>query len=234
MVAEQIARNEVKALKVGLVSHFIGDTVGFKYKGKRTEYFTRQEFKKEKIVLHHTVGNLYGDMLALTSQKNISTAYLVGRMGQVIELFDPKYWAYHLGKTALGGNSIQSRKSIGIEISNYGFLVEKEGILYNVYNQAFCKVTDTDLFTKLEKPYRGYVYWCNYTEAQYVAVAKLLKHLCKEFEIPFVFLPEDKRTEFTTDVIDFKGIVTHVNFRQFDKWDVSPIFNFNKLIEYGV
>lgn len=235
MRVNQIALKEIAALATGLVAQEIGKLNGFRYTGKETKYFRRQVYKKEKIVLHHTVGNLYGDLLALTTQDSVGVAYLVGRKGQVIQLFDPSYWSYHLGSTALGGNSIQSKKSIGIEISNYGWLTEKDGVLYDAYKKEFCKVTENDLYTKLDKPYRGYTYFCNYTEEQYIAVAKLLKYLCEKFNIPFEFLPEEKRHEFTRDIIEFKGITTHVNYREFDKWDVSPVFDFNKLIAlYGV
>ncbi len=200
-----------------------------KYDSKNnSKFYLKETFDKTKIVLHHTVGNIYGDFMTLTTQNKVSVSYLIGREGETVELFDPKYWSYHLGNTALGGNKIQSRISIGIEISNYGYLIRKGDILQTVYGTDYCKISDTAQYEI--KDYRGQQYWAVYTEEQYIALNKLLNYLTKKFNIPFEFLPVNKRMEYTQDVVDFKGIVAHVNYRK-DKWDISPIFNWDKIFK---
>lgn len=206
-----------------------------KPKNKALHYY-EEEIAKKKIVLHYTVGNLLGDFGALTSSK-ISTSYLIARNGQVIELFNPKYWAYHLGKNALGGNELQSKLSIGIEISNYGWLERKGNNLYTAYNMLYCTLDDKDAYTFTEIPYRPDLlpgkfkegqYWANFTEPQYENTKKLLGILTKQFMIPYSFLPPEKRLAHTSDVIGHKGICTHVNYRK-DKWDIGPNFNWSKI-----
>ena len=197
-----------------------------KYNAIQQEYFIKEKIEKQKIVLHHTVGNIYGDFVTLTSQKQVGVAYLIGRTGTIIELFNPDYWSNHLGKTALGGNREQSKISIGIEISNYGYLIRKDDILYTIYGTEYCKISDTKNYEI--KEYRGQKYWAKYTEEQYIAIKNLLKKLTKQYNIPYEFLPINERMEYTKSVISFKGIVTHVNYRK-DKWDVSPIFDWSKI-----
>jgi len=86
-----------------------------------TSYFYSNKYDKEKVVLHFTAGNLQGDLPQLT-QKNyhVSVAFVIARNGAILQLFGSNRWSYHLGPGAIGGNRTQSRKSIGIELSNYG------------------------------------------------------------------------------------------------------------------
>ena len=120
-----------------------------------------------------------------------------------------KYWAYHLGKNALGGNKPQSQKTIGIELSNYGPLTLRNGNLETAYSRTkkhpnrvdiYCKESDTDKYHKLETPYRGYRYYTSYTDKQYEQLAVLIKFLCAKYNIPAQLLPKEKRFEHTKAV----------------------------------
>ncbi len=237
MISEKIAKFEEQAVKFNFVKDNLNDIPVMKYNGRNNKFFVPTIIPKTKIVLHHTAGNLYGDMLTLTKDTLVSVAYIIGRNGTILQLFDPRFWSYHLGKGALGGNIQQSQMSIGIEISNYGWLIERDGILYTylkdkngLYNSSYCKVTDTHLYMKTETPYRGQSYFATYTEEQYGALKRLLVYLTTVFKIPYEFLPVNERLEFTKNVISFKGIVTHVNYRSNGKWDVSPAFDWSKII----
>lgn len=203
---------------------------------KQKHYYTK-EYEKKRIVLHYTVGNLVGDFGALTTSSKVSTAYLISREGKILQLFDPKYWAYHLGPGALGGNEYQSQQTIGIEISNYGWLERRVDKLYNAYGQLYCTLEDKDQYTYTPLTFRGELmpikfqegqYWANFTEAQYVSIKKLLKVLTTQFNIPYQFLAPERRLAYTNDVLSFKGIVTHVNYRK-DKWDIGPNFDWSKI-----
>ena len=63
------------------------------------DMYYRQETKKSLIVLHHTVGGTAQSTIKYwdTDPRHIATAYVVSRGGTVFEVFDPKYWAWHLG-----------------------------------------------------------------------------------------------------------------------------------------
>ncbi len=58
----------------------------------------------------------------------------------------------------------------------------------------------------------------------------LLRFLTNKFNIPRQFLPEDKRFVTTNDVLQFKGIVSHINYRTSGKWDIGPAFDWAGMI----
>src|SRR5215218_5993909 len=96
----------------------------------RSGYFFTAENPKKRIVLHYTAGRLESDMSTLTqTNQHISVPYVIGRDGTIYQLFSPKQWSGHIGK-GLGNEgtaNAQDKSSIGIEISNYGFLIERDG-----------------------------------------------------------------------------------------------------------
>jgi len=80
-----------------------------------TGYYYKEETKKEIIVLHYTCGFLKGDIATLTEQdSHMSVHFVIARNGIAFQLFDTKFWSYHLGRNALGGNTFNSKRSISI------------------------------------------------------------------------------------------------------------------------
>jgi len=206
---------------------------------KYSSYYYGKVVKKEKIVLHFTAGHLQGDLNQLT-QKNyhVSVAFVIARDGTIYQLHHSKHWAYHLGKHAKGGNETQSQKAIGIEISNYGPLIPKEGKMETIHSRpkekptiidVYCQETDADKFVQLPDAYRQRNYFATYTDQQYEQLIVLIKYLSTQHDIPINFLPESQRFLTTDAVIDFKGITSHVNYRK-DKVDIGPAFNWAQLI----
>ena len=182
-------------------------------------YFYQTRTVKTQICLHFTVGVITGDVASLTKENNhMSVPYVVDRSGHIYRLF----WSYHLGSTAIGGNAVMSKQSIGIEISNYGPLKDKEqnGNYVDAYGNLYTKDPDNVDFVS----YRGYCYYAKMTEIQKKAVAHLLKYLSEKHGIPLTF------KEMIGDVFDtaaeavaYKGIFCHSNVRK-DKYDMPPEF----------
>jgi len=197
-------------------------------------HFYPDEWKKERIVLHYTPGSFPGDIQTLTLPKKVSVAYLIGRTGQIISLFPDKYWAWHLGETAIGGNKEMSRTSIGIELTNWGWLKESAGSMWTYNKLQFCSADQTDLYVR-DKPFRDQSTWATFTDDQYVSLKKLLTYLTDKYKIPYTFLPESERLEVTKKATAEKGIFTHVNYRDrnkygnWDKWDLGPAFDFSRI-----
>ena len=82
-----------------------------------SNYYYTNEVKKKAIVLHFTAGFLEGDISTLTRKDNhLSVPFVLARNGNIYQLHDPKYWSYHLGPTAIGGNETCSSQTVGIEI----------------------------------------------------------------------------------------------------------------------
>lgn len=198
-------------------------------------YFEDEQNQKTQIVLHHTAGYLKGDLAALTKVNNrVSTAFLIARDGTILNLFPWDCWSYHLGPGAVGGNKSGAKRTIGIELSNIGWLQEVNGQLCSPYSKTdvYCDLSETQYYTKLETPYRKHQYYATFTDEQYDSVIKVLRFLTNQFDIPRGFLPESERFVLGSNpsLPHFKGITSHVNYQASGKWDISPAFDWDRLI----
>jgi len=196
-------------------------------------FYYQEETTKKKIVLHFTMGYLKGDIATLTKQ-HVSVPFVIGRNGLIYNLFASKYWSYHLGPGAIGGNTGMSKECIGIEISNIGPLKKIGDNLVTTYSDQdiYCSLAEAQYYTKLKTKYRDFEYFATYTAAQYEAIGKLIKFLCAKYNLPKNFLNEPERYEVMTEIgfKTFTGIVSHVNCRK-DKADIGPAFDWNKIIQ---
>ncbi|MCB0561126.1 MAG: peptidoglycan-binding protein [Lewinellaceae bacterium] len=210
--------------------------------GDASYYFPeghRNNSRKNKVVLHFTAGQIYGDFGALTKKdREVSTAFVVGRDGAIYKLFDSvKAWSYHLGKGAMGGNTSMSSSSVGIEISNWGPLKEDgAGNLVSWdHGNWYCTLDQTEAYVKLSQPFRGAQYFASITPHQYESVIILLRYLTKTLGIQPNFLPKGKRDEMFAShsaAKAFQGICCHVNFRSSGKWDLPEEgFDWEQVIE---
>ena len=109
MRAEKIAEQEKKFAKTltnsSGVKYKVVETVKLKnYSIKKIRpnfatYYYIEKTEKTKIVLHFTVGTLRGDLATLTKKNShVSVPYVIARDGSIYEVFNPDYWAYHLGR----------------------------------------------------------------------------------------------------------------------------------------
>lgn len=203
-------------------------------------YFYDEKFPKERIVLHYTAGYLKGDIAQLSKRGvEVSVPFVIARSGEIYNLWKSSLWSYHLGPGAVGGNAAMSQRSIGIELSNIGFLRKKSsGHLHTVYSTSdiYCTSAETSQYLKLPSSYRGERYYAKFTTAQYNSLVLLLRFLTARYDIPRSFLSPDKR--FNTfgsaaEAENFKGICSHVNFRPAGKWDIGPAFDWDR-VEKGL
>lgn len=208
-------------------------------------HFKSKPPKKDQIILHFTVGFAEADLKTLTQEDyEVSTAYVLGRDGAIYRLFSPEQWSFHLGKIRMGSQTEFCKRSIGIEVSNFGRLKEENGVLKSGSN-VYCSLDDTEAYIKLKTPYREYQYYATYTEEQYESLILLLRFLVKEYDIKPNFLPTDAAKEAAGDwdaipryawfrerskAEAFEGICSHVNYRKSGKWDMSPAFDWEKVI----
>lgn len=193
-------------------------------------YYYRTRGDKDQIVLHFTMGYLKGDIGVLTTPDyHVSVPFVVGRDGTIYNLFYSGFWSYHLGKGAVGGNSARSAASIGIELSNIGPLVRRDDRLTSVYDDedTYCTIDDADLYTSL--PFRDFEHYATFSEAQYDALVDLLRYLTARYDIARALLPAEDRFETLSDVPDFEGIVSHVNYRGTGKVDIGPVFDWDRV-----
>lgn len=202
---------------------------------KSSQYVTSKS-DKTGVCLHHTASG--GDAEAVVKVWNrddrgrVATHFVVGADGKIIQCMPLENWAYHIalgrmGKST-GANNNVNKSYIGIEICNWGYLEEKNGIFYNYVNRA---VPAEEVVT-LDKPFRGYRHWHKYTEEQVTAVKWLLNHLKDLFGFEY-----EKDIPYNASWLDlswaaFRGkrvLTTHTNFED-GKADCSPQPNFFKML----
>jgi N-acetylmuramoyl-L-alanine amidase len=203
--------------------------------GDKSFYYEERNTKTQ-IVLHFTAGYLKGDVAALTKPNNhVSTPFIIARNGTILSMWSSAFWSYHLGSGAIGGNKNGCKRTIGIEISNIGYLKKIGDHLVTVYSDTddYCELEEDYYHTKLDTPFRGQEYYATFSEKQYDSLISLLRYLTAEYNIPRAFLPEEKRYEvgLVDELPDFKGITSHINYRTSGKWDIGPAFDWERVIQ---
>jgi N-acetylmuramoyl-L-alanine amidase len=195
-------------------------------------FYFKEETPKKRIVLHFTAGYLKGDIDTLTKPGNhVSVPFVIARNGTIYNLWPSKYWSYHLGPGALGGNTEMSRSSIGIELSNIGYLDKKGSSLVTMYSSTdvYCSADETSFYKRVA-PFREHEYFATFTPQQCTSLAKLLRYLTAKYDIPRQFVDVGQRYDTFPAVAQFQGITSHVNFRPGGKWDIGPCFEWDTLV----
>ncbi len=201
--------------------------------------YVQEVTRKRQIVLHHTVSGegVNGDLSWwMKTPERVATAYLIDRQGVVHQLFDDKYWAYHLGMEqrffAKAGCPYKKLdpQSVGIELDSWGALMPaSDGKFYPVrWNtetkrmEANTKCQPVKYFYEYcqQSKFRGFTYFERYTTAQLDALRELLRNLCTRHGIPKTYNPDiwdvSKRA-----LTGEAGIFTHASYRP-DKSDAHP------------
>lgn len=193
-------------------------------------FFYPECVDKDQITLHYTVGYLPGDIANLSkADRHVSVPFVIGRNGHIYNLFPSQYWAYHLGRGAVGGNTHGSRRTIAIELSNIGPLQRIGNHLHTSYGDHYCHIEEKELY--FQRSFRGFDYFASFTEAQYQSLNTLLRYLTQRYQIPRVLLDESLRYQCLESIPEFRGIATHVNYRASGKTDLGPAFEWSKVIE---
>ena len=200
---------------------------------KETEYF-KEVATKTQIVLHHTAGgpsavNVIGAWNG-DSRGRIATCISISgpgaknsHDGEIVQGFSSKHWAHHLG---VKGEVFKAYKipfqnldkiSIGIEICNWGQLDYENGKFINYLD----KEVPADQVTTLEQPYKKYLHFHKYSDAQIESVKNILLYWKKVYEIPLIY---DYNKLFNVNLSALrgeKGLYTHNSYRK-DKMDIYP------------
>ena len=201
-----------------------------KYRLPNTKIFT-DIIPKDLILLHFTAGSsVEGAWTSwMTQTINIGTPYIVDVDGTIYEIFDPKYWAYHLGVTGPFANNHQhDKRSVPIETVNVGPL-KLVGNNLNWwpanYGQKYCSLDETDKYVKVT--YRGFDYYPVFPQVQLQAIKDLVHKISIDFNIPLKLSPPENRMLFDLNFFSkWKGIAAHHNFRP-DKFDIGPVFDWD-------
>ncbi len=218
-------------------THLVMPYMQCRPKNGDTSFYIQEKHLKTQIVLHYTAGYIKGDVAALSKPNHrVSTPFIIARNGTILNLWSSAFWSYHLGSGAIGGNTNGSKRTIGIEMSNIGFLKRMDNHLVTVYSDTdiYCHVNEKQFYTKLDTPFRGESYYATFTKKQYDSLQLLLQYLTATYSIPLKFLPKSKRydTGVAQELINFKGVVSHINYRASGKWDIGPAFDWEKIARF--
>jgi N-acetyl-anhydromuramyl-L-alanine amidase AmpD len=198
-----------------------------------SEYF-KENTNKKQIVLHHTAGSSSATNVVngwrVDKRGRVATCVVIAgegarndKDGEIIQCFSSRNWAYHLAADVplfkeFGLNWQNLDKiSIGIEICNWGFLVERNGKFYNYVNGEIPK----NQITELEKPYKGQKFYHKYTDAQIESTRQLLVYWNEIYGIPLKYNPEDMWQPSKKALAGEAGVFTHNSYRR-DKSDIYP------------
>lgn len=161
------------------------------------EYFPNKT-EKDTIILHHTAGSHRPDWVVNAWDKDrskggkpsrVGTHYVIGGLstrdnnadwdGKIVEAVPLDGWIHHIGSK--NSNNVElNKKSIGIEICNYGPLTKsKDGVYYTYVNS----VVPEDQVIDLGKNFRGYRYYHNYTDKQIKSLKYLINKLSERYYI---------------------------------------------------
>ena len=192
--------------------------------------FVKEETEKTQIVLHHTASGpgIDGDLAWWRkTPERVATHFIIDRAGQIYQLFDLKYWGWHLGLSNKDFSSMGctyrnlDKTSVGIEIDCWGHLQKApDGKCYPTGMIGKARpVTDIQEYCPSNK-WRGNTMFERYTNAQVTALKDLLHDLCAQLNIPKTY-HIDMWGASTNALKGTPGIWTHASYRK-DKSDCHP------------
>lgn len=197
---------------------------------------------KNQIYLHHTVSpsdSAVGDISWwMQTPDRVATHYIIDKFGRIYQLFDEKYWAFHLYVSAPRNNVSHRYKqrtharmldsqSIGIELDCAGPVNPRNGMFYTVFNRRIdpADVHDTG-------GYRGYRYFEVYHPLQLQSLEWLLKEILGRHPVIKEGLIDNYNSIFKVNenaLMGAPGIYSHTSVRS-DKSDCYPYPELVKLL----
>ena len=187
--------------------------------------FISENTDKKQIYLHHTAGNK--NPIATikgweANKERVATAFVIGYEGTIVQAFSSRDWAWHLGvkDSVFKGQKLPYKNldkySIGIELTNWAYLVEKRGIYYNYVGG----IVNPSEVTWLEKPFKNHKTWHKYSDKQIESLRELLLYLGETYGISLKY-NDDIFSLNTRALKGENGLFTHNSVRV-DKSDVYP------------
>jgi N-acetyl-anhydromuramyl-L-alanine amidase AmpD len=182
------------------------------------QYFKEENLKKTTLCVHHTAGGSADSSIKswINDPAPVATPFIIDRNGDILQTYHSKYWAFALGLKSANFKEIE-KSCIHIELASYGFL--RNAAANEYYNSYGGMLLKANVCT-LDKSFRGYIHYENYTDQQIESLEILIRYLSGVYNIPMQFAG----FEFRPDVFDkdgFNGITTHTNYR-LDKTDCYP------------
>lgn len=164
----------------------------------------------------------------------INTAFIIDKDGTIIQLYDEKYWSWHLGLKTNDFKNFNVKYtnlnalSIGIELVNSGSLEYKNKKFYPNSFKTNSEILEENVVI-YNKPFKKELMYEAYTKEQINSLNLLLISLTDTYNIPKTY----DEAIWDLDINAFKsvpGIYTHNSVRS-DKSDVHPDPNLILMLE---
>jgi peptidoglycan hydrolase-like protein with peptidoglycan-binding domain len=181
-------------------------------------------FPKKAICLHHTEGASAKSSFEFWTQTSdrIATAYILERDGTIYEVFDPRFWAWHLGSgKMLGVKGAQKINAsvIGIELANEGALKPDDNGVLTCFGRKYeGRPWGFGCDDVVGETWRDGKVWAAYPHKQLSSLKVLLGHLCSQFDIPYKLVGG---LDYRKEALYESGIYCHCTVRE-DKHDLHP------------
>ena len=154
-------------------------------KGTMSPNYSAGSFRPEGIIIHFTAG--YSAESSANWMRNpaskASAHFVVGKMGEIIQLVDLDKKAWHAGSSVWKDKSGASSYTFGIEVDNIGPLTLSGGKMVNVYGKPYDGTVIAARIATNSKDDSKVRYYASYTMAQFESVRKLCDYLCSNFGI---------------------------------------------------
>lgn len=132
------------------------------------------------IILHFTASAALTGTVKwfMNTKARVSSHYVIGRHGDVVQMVKEKDKAWHAGRSELDGDKRVNSLSIGIEMVNWGELRKKRGKFY-AWPGKYTREYDVEKFGK--PVFANDRWWAPYSEEQFQACVKICRTLVKKY-----------------------------------------------------
>lgn len=154
-------------------------------KGAMSPNYSAGLFQPEGIIIHFTAGysaESSADWMRNPASK-ASAHFVVGKMGEIIQLVDLNKKAWHAGASVWKEKSGASSYTFGIEVDNIGPLTLSGGKMLNIYGKPYEGAVVAARIATNSRDDSKVRYYASYTMAQFDSVRKLCDYLCYNFRI---------------------------------------------------
>ncbi len=191
------------------------------------KHYYREIWPKKMIIGHHTEGDPSGKgsvewwKMRNNGAGTVCTPYIIQDDGDVLVLYDDKFWSFALGIGSKGQARRIEQGAVNIELASWG-AIEKIGERF-IDNYSRSRIIPPDQVIQYPTVWRlGFEYFQRYTPAAIQTFCELVKDISTRHEIPVVFNRFNFFGYQNPDVKAGKpGLYSHAAFRM-DKADMHP------------
>lgn len=146
--------------------------------------------KLEAVIIHYTAAGTKSTLNTLRGKAGVSVQIVIDPDGKIYQMLDFNEIAWHAGKSEWDGKEDWNRRSIGIELVNYGPLTRDDNGTYrNIYNG---KMPQDQVFMGKHKNDSAESFlWHKYPQAQLDSCYQLTRLLVHYYSLPLVLGHDD-------------------------------------------